>query len=175
MDWKSLTSKLDPYIQKMDPYIDKAKNAGYKALDFTQKQLQNTPVVLKTMPEYELLRTSKRFILIAYDETHPDARDIVLRSPVWAARAWSDASELRFVEKGVSPDIIKNLDITTPLDMRVWYIWQETFHATDLLSIQAWWQTRLYDGSIVESPVSGEKSKNPPAQSDSIIDPLAGK
>jgi hypothetical protein len=42
MNWNSLTSKLDPYF-------DKAKEAGYKALDFTQKQLQNTPIVLKTL------------------------------------------------------------------------------------------------------------------------------
>jgi hypothetical protein len=122
MDWNTLTSKLDPLIAKMDPYIDQAKNAGYKALDFTQKQLQNTPIVLKTVGEYELLRTSKRLILIAYDESDPLAREILLRSPVWSAQAWSDASELRFVEVSSATDIVRNLGIIAPIDMRVWYI-----------------------------------------------------
>jgi hypothetical protein len=135
MDWNALTSKLDPFL-------DKARDAGYRALDFTQKQLQNTPIVLKTMDEYTLLRTSKRFILIAYDESDPLAREILLRSPVWSAQAWSDAAELRFVEISSGPDIIRNLAIITPLDMRVWYTGNETFHSTDLDGIKKWWKTR---------------------------------
>jgi hypothetical protein len=137
---------------KLDPFFDKAKEAGYKALDFTQKQLQNTPIVLKTIDEYTLLRTSKRFVLIAYDEKDPIAREILLRSPVWSAQAWSDAAELRFVEISSAPDIIRNLGITTSMDMRVWYAGEETFRGSDIDSIKKWWKTRCYDGKdIVDS------------------------
>ena len=146
MDWKSLTTKLDPLMAKLDPFFDKAKNAGYKALDFTQKQLQNTPLVLKTLEEYNLLRSSKRFILISYDETDPLAREVLLRSPVWSAQAWSDAAEFRFVEASNASDIIQTLGITSAIDMRVWYTGEETFHSTDLESIKTWWKTRCYDG-----------------------------
>jgi hypothetical protein len=187
MDWKSLTSKLDPLMTKLDPLFDKAKDAGYRALDFTQKQLQNTPIVLKTVGEYELLRTSKRFVLIAYDEADPITRDIILRSPVWSAQAWSDAAELRFVEVSSSPDIVRNLGITTSIDMRVWYIGNETFHATDLEEIKKWWKTRCYDGKsemtdswsqILEETQKREeiqKSENIKPEKSEIIDPLAGK
>jgi hypothetical protein len=173
MDWKSLTSKLDPYI-------DKAKDAGYKALDFTQKQLQNTPVVLKTMQEYTLLRTSKRFVLITYDESDPLSREIILRSPVWSAQAWSDAAELRFVEVSSGPDIVWNLGINTTVDMRVWYIGNETFHGTDVETIKKWWKTRCYDGkesdqgSVSSNQVITTSSQTP-GSSGEIIDPLAGK
>lgn len=161
MDWKSLTEKLNPLTEKLNPYLDKAKDAGFRALDFTQKQLQSTPIVLKTLEEYTLLRESKRFILISYDETDPLAREVLLRSPVWSTQAWSDAAEIRFVEVSSAPEIVRNLDITTPLDMRVWYTGKETFHGTDVESIKNWWKTRCYNGDSEET-VSLEKKENTP-------------
>jgi hypothetical protein len=159
MDWKSLTSKLDPYIQKMNPYIEKAKDAGYKALDFTQKQLQNTPIVLKTLDEYNLLRTSKRFVLIAYDETDILSREVILRSPVWSTYAWSDAAEIRFLEISSAPDIVKNLGIVGPVDMHVWYLGAETAHLTNVEAIKSWWKSRNYDGSVGEIPLSQKNTE----------------
>jgi hypothetical protein len=169
MDWKSLTAKLDPFITQ-------AKDAGYKALDFTQKQLQNTPLVLKTLEEYNLLRSSKRFVLISYDETDPLAREVLLRSPVWSTQAWSDAAELRFVEVASAPDIVRSLDISGPLDMRVWYTGTETFHTTDIEGMKAWWKLRCYDGKeeiLVEN--SNKKSENPESPVREGEDPLSGK
>ena len=160
MNWKSLTAKLDPLTAKLNPFFDKAKDVGFKALDFTQKQLQNTPIVLKTLQEYTLLRESKRFILIAYDEDDILAREVLLRSPVWGTQAWSDAAEIRFVEVSSAPDIVRNLDITTPLDMRVWYIGSETFHATDIESIKNWWKTRCYDGIETQEEASSSKDQD---------------
>lgn len=151
MDWKSLTSKMNPlfekvqpYIKKLDPLVDKTKEMGIKTLDFTQRQLQSTPIVLKTLSELDALRTSKRLIVICYDEKDPLSREILLRSLVWATKAWSDATELRFVETSASPDIISSLGVTTAVDMRVWYIGEETFHCTDVEPILKWWQTRNY-------------------------------
>lgn len=192
MDWKSLTDKLNPITEKLNPYLDKAKDAGFRALDFTQKQLQNTPIVLKTLEEFTLLRESKRFILIAYDENEPVAREVILRSPVWSTQAWSDAAELRFVEVASAPEIVRNLGITTALDMHVWYNGLETFHETDVEAIKGWWKTRSYNGESEEVPeVKKEKSdselsapaktteKNESAETTPltppIVDPLAGK
>jgi hypothetical protein len=180
MDWNTLTSKLDPLMTKLDPLFEKAKDAGYKALDFTQKQLQNTPIVLKTIGEYELLRTSKRSVLITYDESDPLSREIILRSPVWSAQAWSDAAELRFVEVSSGPDIVRNLGITTPVDMRVWYTGNETFHSTDPEAIKKWWKMRCYDGKemdqgSVSNDQTKDKNQKTETSSPDIIDPLAGK
>jgi len=65
MDWNALKQKTSSYLQKATPYVEKAKQYGGKALDFTQKQIQNTPIVLKTVAEYEtLVVDAKRLILI---------------------------------------------------------------------------------------------------------------
>ena len=159
MDWKSLTAKLNPLTAKLNPFLEKAKDVGFKALDFTQKQLQNTPIVLKTLEEYTLLRESKRFILIAYDESDPLAREVLLRSPVWSTQAWSDAAEIRFIEISSAPDIVRNLNITTPLDMRVWYSGTETFHGSDVEALKHWWKTRCYDGTDTETKFPSEEDQ----------------
>lgn len=151
MDWKSLTSKMNPllekvqpYIKKLDPLVDKTKEMGIKTLDFTQRQLQSTPIVLKTLAELDALRTHKRLIVICYDEKDPISREILLHYPVWATKAWSDAADLRFVEITASPDIVSSLGVATAVDMRVWYIGEETFHATEVTDIIGWWKMRNY-------------------------------
>ncbi len=168
MDWKSLTSKLDPLFAKMDPYmktldplVDKAKEMGVKTLDFTQRQMQSTSIVLKTQAELDALRSSKRLIVIVYDQSDALSREVLLRAPVWATKAWSDAAELRWVEKSASPDIVSSLGVTTAVDMRVWYIGTETFHATEVLSILEWWKNRCYDRneSITDSSQVIEKDQ----------------
>lgn len=153
MDWKSLTSKMNPLfakasplMKKLDPFVEKAKQAGFKTLDFTQRQMQSTPLVLKTLPELDAIRLVKRLIVITYDQSDATSRELLLRAPIWATKAWSDAAELRWVEKSASPDIVSSLGMTTALDMRVWYIGEETFQGQDVDSILRWWQTRCYDG-----------------------------
>ena len=180
MDWKSLTSKLDPLISKMDPYmkkldplVGKAKEIGVKTLDFTQRQMQSTPLVLKTQTELDALRSAKRLIVIVYDQSDASSRELLLRAPVWATKAWSDAAELRWVEKSTSPDIVSSLGVTTPVDMRVWYIGEETFHGSDVTAILEWWKTRCYDGKPTDN---GElKMDNVEQQEIQQKDPLAGK
>ncbi len=191
MDWKSLTSKLDPFIAKMDPYmkkldplVDKAKEMGVKTLDFTQRQMQSTPLVLKTQAELDALRSAKRLIVITYDQADVSSREVLLRAPVWATKAWSDAAELRFVEKSASPDIVSSLGVTTPVDMRVWYTGEETFRGSEVPAILGWWKTRCYDGKTetVDSPSQAredtkkqEKIENLETEKPELVDPLAGK
>jgi hypothetical protein len=181
MDFSSLKQKLQdatkPLMEKAAPLLDKAKDAWAKALDFTQKQLQNTPVVLKTVDELTNLKTNKRVIVIAYDQSHTSSREVLLRSPVWMAKAFSDIAELRFVESGSSSDLTNHLGISTPLDMHVWYIGEETFRSTALAEILGWWDSRCYDGkdesrSPEKKEASSEAQKMSP---DAPSDPLAGK
>ena len=186
MDWKSLTSKLDPlkaklapYTKKLDPFVEKAKEMGVKTLDFTQRQMQNTPLVLKTQKELDDVRSAKRLIVITYDQSDVSSRELLLRAPVWATRAWSDATELRWVERSASPDIVSSLGVTTPVDMHVWYMSQETFHGKDVESILAWWKTRCYDGKSMNNEeliMHNDKPSKPTQEPEKTTsDPLAGK
>jgi hypothetical protein len=150
MDFSSLTQKIKeatkPLMEKANPLFAKAKDVGYKALEFTEKQLRRTPLVLKSHDELVEIQTNKRCILICYDEKDASAREILLRSPIWAAKAFSDIAELRFLEVGTAPAVTEELGVNTRLDMRVWYIGEMTFHSTGLEEILAWWDTRCYDG-----------------------------
>lgn len=168
MDWNSLKQKTSSYIQKATPYMEKAKMYGNKALEFTQKQLQQTPIVLKTLAEYEASVVDiKRLILIGYDETNPLSQEILLRTPVWSTQAWSDNASLRFFSLQTSPEIAQQLGFLGGVDMRVYYIGEETFHTQDIDALKSWWKTRCYDGRCDEPAVSES-----PASPENPIDPL---
>lgn len=145
MNWSELKQKVVPYIEKATPYVEKAKVYGGKALDFTQKQLQNTPIVLKNKDEYDaIVVDAKRLILIGYDESSPLAQELLLRSPVWSANAWSDNASLRFYTYTLAPDIMSHVGAVSPVDMRVYYQGNEVFHFSDIESIKNWWKNRNY-------------------------------
>ncbi len=102
MNWEELKKKTMPFV-------DKAKEAGFKALDFTQKQMQSTPIVLKNVAEFEALKSEKRLIIITYKEADPVAREILLRTPMWGAQAWTDAATLRFLIADQTPELASHL------------------------------------------------------------------
>ncbi len=194
MDFAAFKKKFQdataPLAEKAAPFLEKAKVAGYKAMDFTQKQLQNTPIVMKTVDEYKDFLTKKRIILIAYDETSLESREILMRTPLWSTQAWSDAAEIRFVETSKESELTTHLAIQTAVDMKVWYIWEETFHGSDVASIMKWWEKRCYDGKYEDTPKDEKKETTAPditqpqtetnveAKPEPIpetVDPLAGK
>ncbi len=184
---KKFTDAATPLMQKAAPLVEKAKVAWFKAIDYTQKQLQNTPLVLKTVDEYKDFLTKKRAVLIAYNETIPETREVLMRMPIWSTQAWSDAAEVRLVEISKESEIASHLGIQTALDMKVWYIGEETFHGTDLASIIKWWETRCYDGKTEEdtqeAPAENPEAKQEPETPSTEktdepiagVDPLAGK
>jgi len=161
MDWKTLKDKVAPYIAKMDPYIDKTKEYGNKAAEFVEDQMQSTPLFIKTQAEYDALITEKRVIIIAYDESQPVSQDIRPLVPVWMTRAFMDTAKLRFISLTESADLSKNLDLTSPIDMRIRFQWEETLQLTTIADIKKWWQDTTYKKIEPEEPKT--------------IDPLAGK
>lgn len=173
MDWNALKQKTSSYLQKATPYVEKAKVYGGKALDFTQKQLQNTPIVLKTVAEYEtLVVDAKRLILIGYDEANPLSQELLLRTPVWSTQAWSDNASLRFFSLQTSPEVASQFGFTSGLDMRVFYVGEETLHLTDIESIKNWWKDRIYDGKAPEKKSSDIPETPAPEDKNPIEDPL---
>ncbi len=81
--FEKLKDKITPYAKKVNPYLDKAKVYGEKALDFTAKQAQATPLFLTTEEAYNIHASAKRAILIAYDDTDDDVKNILLSLPIW--------------------------------------------------------------------------------------------
>jgi hypothetical protein len=121
MDWKKLTDTMIPYIAKMDPYLDKAKEYGKKATVFAEEQIQSTPLFIRSQAEYDAILAEKRVIVIAYDEADPIAQDIRILSPIWLTRAFMDTARLRYISTTESSDLIHNIGLNSPLDMRVRY------------------------------------------------------
>lgn len=115
MDFSSLKNNILPFLSKVKTYSnkasEKAKIYGDKALDFTQRQAQATPIFLKTEEAYTLHISEKRAILIAYDENEKIAQEVLLRSPVWAAKAWMDHAEIRYVSLTKNPDLARSIGI----------------------------------------------------------------
>jgi hypothetical protein len=161
MDWNTLKNKLQPLAQKLHPYLEKAKNAGYKAVDFTGKQLQNTPLMIKTHDDYIDLQTRKRAILIGYDGTHPQAREVLLRAPLWGTQAWSDAADLRYIDTSLLPQLAREMGFLSPVNMRVWYTGKETFFTDDLSLLLNWWNGRCYDGLDPKTEVVPQTPMDP--------------
>ena len=138
MDWNTLKSKLNPYI-------DQAKEYTKKVAQFAESQIQTTPLFLKTKEEYEAWLTEKRGILLAYDETHEDiASEIRFASSVWITYAFTDAAKLRFLSISEYPELTHHIGVVGPIEMRVRYDGSETFHFSDIDSIRAWWKKRCY-------------------------------
>ena len=169
MNWQELKQKTLPYVEKITPYVEKSKEYWLKVLDFTQKQIQNTPIVLKTIAEYEAAVLSKRLILIWYDELNPLSQDILLRSPIWSTIAWSDNATIRFYTPQLASELARHLGLDTPVDMRIYFGSVETYHARDIEGIKNWWKERCYDG--LDSSSRG-KSTESDSHTDPIDDPL---
>lgn len=104
MDWKKIT-------EKMNPYVNKAKEYGQKAAKFAEEQIQTTPLFIKTQEEYDALIVEKRVIIIGYTDTQDIAKEIRLLSTVWLTRAFMDTAKLRFILLDDTVDFARNIGI----------------------------------------------------------------
>jgi hypothetical protein len=109
--------------------------------------------------------SSKRAILIAYDNRDPQNESIRLMMPVWATQAWIDASELRYIETSGNADLAHNLNIVGPLEMRISYMGDEYVRLHILSDIESWWKARCYKKDTPVDTVEVDAT-NP-------VDPLA--
>jgi hypothetical protein len=125
MDWTALSAKAKPWLDKTKPLVDKAKTYSSHAVSFVGKQIEATPIFLTTEEAYNIHMSSKRAILIAYDNRDPQSETIRLMMPVWATQAWTDASELKYIEISGNEELARNLKIVGPLEMRISYMGDE--------------------------------------------------
>ena len=185
MDWKSLVDKTKTLAQKAKPLVDKTKAIGKKAspvvkkakwywsdaVAYVWKQIEQTPIFLRTEEEYNEFFAAKRSILVAYDSTHASSEDIRVMMPVWATQAWTDAAVLKYIETSENPDLVKTLKITWPLEMRIAYMGEEYARLSDIDAIKAWWKSRNYiQDESWEKPTEPKETKQ---DSLDIPDPLS--
>lgn len=151
MDWKTLTAKAQPWIDKTKPWIDKtkplvekAKTYGSSAVSLVAKQIEATPMFLTTEEAYTNHITARRSILIAYDSRDPLSESIRLMMPIWATQAWTDAAELKYIEISGNEELARNLHIVGPLEMRISYIGDEYARLHTETEVSNWWKARCY-------------------------------
>lgn len=165
MDWKTITEKAKPWLDKTKPLFDKAKTYGSSAVSFVGKQIEATPIFLTTEEAYNIHMSSKRAILIAYDNRDPQSETIRLMMPVWATQAWTDASELKYIEISGNEELARNLNIVGPLEMRISYMGDEYARLHILSDIENWWKARCYKKDTPVDAVEVDTTNS--------VDPLA--
>jgi hypothetical protein len=151
MDWKIITEKAKPWLDKTRPLVDTAKMYGSNAVSFVGKQIEATPIFLTTEESYNIHMSSKRAVLIAYDNRDPMSEPIRIMMPIWATQAWTDAAELKYIETSTNEELARNLNIAGPLEMRISYLGDEYARLHSIDEIRAWWKARCY-----------KKDSNPP-------------
>jgi hypothetical protein len=171
MDFKKFTQDLKA---KTSPFLEKAKDYtktySEKALDFTAKQASTTPLFLSTEEAFNIHASAKRSILIAYDETDNDVKNILLLLPIWGSKAWMDNAELRYISLRENGDLAKTLKITWPIEMRIGYNGEQYLQTNNIKEIKEWWKNRCY----IDKKNTEESQKK--SEEDTVInDPLAQK
>jgi hypothetical protein len=163
MDWKALTEKTKPWIDKTRPLVEKAKTYGSTAVSFVGKQIETTPIFLTTEESYNIHISAKRAVLIAYDSRDPISESIRLMMPIWATQAWTDASELKYIEISGNEELARNLNIVGPLEMRITYMGDEYTRLHTIDEIRNWWKARCYkkDTETTLADSTGEAQSDP--------------
>lgn len=171
MDFKKMASNLKTRIT---PLVDKAatywKKYSEKALDFTAKQASATPLFLRTEEEFNIHASAKRSILIAYDETDDEVKNLLLLLPLWGWKAWMDKAELRYISLRENADLAKTIKIKWPIEMRIGYDGNDCFKTNKLSEIKEWWTNRYYVKPEIEKKKAPKKE-----EVEEAVDPLAGK
>jgi hypothetical protein len=184
MDWNSLIAKTKDFTEKAKPLFDKtklltqkaspliqrARNYGSDAIAFVGKQVEQTPMFLRTEEEYNLHHESKRSILIAYDSRDTLISEKVrISMPIWATQAWTDAAELKYIEISTNEDLAKLLGISGTLEMRVAYAGEDYERFSTFDAVKNWWQIRNYIHGDTDTTI---ESRDKTIQETPILDPL---
>lgn len=157
MDWKKISDS-------MTPYVNKAKEYGKKAAVFTGNQIQTTPLFIKTQTELDILLTEKRAVIVAYEDTWIIADEIRVLSSIWFMRAFMDLAKLRMINITEFPDLAHNNSFVWPVDMRVQFEWEQTFHFTDIDEVKKWWKSPCYKKTEIKEEIKNEVSVDPLAE-----------
>lgn len=168
MDWNQLK-------QKALPFVEKAKDYGFKAIDFSQKQLKNTDMILRTEEEFLRVTKKRRAIVLAYDETTLPSKELLLRVPLWGAQAWTDTADFRLISFTSNPEFREILGAKTNEYLAVWFDGRKTFEASSPQDILAWWKDRCYDGVVSSEPAHITTSPDAAPPQEASISPRAEK
>lgn len=178
MDWSELKKKALELKDKGKALADKAMPYMEKATDFVETQFQASPLVLKNMEAYTEFIKAKKCIILIVNENDETYKNLMLRYPVLASKAWTMVSSLRMINTTISPDFMVNLKIEkTPL-LIVTFDGFEYTRVEGLEAILAWFDHPRFcdedskDESTKETPSKTETTSEAEKQTETK-DPLA--
>lgn len=83
-----------------------------QASHFSANGITKTPLTLKSVDEFTHIQDTKRLVLIAGNDTSEAYRNLVLKLPILASKAWVSSVQLKFVDTLQTPELVKILSIT---------------------------------------------------------------
>lgn len=86
---------------------------------------------------------------------------------MWAAKAWTDTAEIRYISLTQTPELAQAIKMTGPVEMRVFFEGNEYLKTNDIATMKQWWDNRSYKKD--DTPTLPSTSSDAPA------DPLASK
>lgn len=146
MDFEKLKKS---FLDVTKNVTEKAKDFSDKAIAFTWDNLPNNFLFLQTEDEMnEIITQNKRAIFLAFDENDEKLeKELLILLPVWKYKAFIDSSALRYLNKERSEMLIRDKNFLYPIEMRIYYQWQEMRKFSNLEDIKKWWwdEDRKYD------------------------------
>lgn len=149
MDFSKITNNI---VNTSKKWKDSILQAGKKTLQFTWGQLSSTSLFIDHEDAYNQMLEQKRVVFVAFDEDHDVMNEIILLMPVWASKAFTDISTVKYLNRETSGAVISAKGYQMPVEMRVYFQWQEVHRFNDMKAINEWWKHRDYGENLQNSP-----------------------
>ncbi len=166
MDWKWFTGAFQNITTQ-------AKEYGDKVVNFSEKQLKNTPAFLKTVEDFEKISHEKRLILIIAQKDTEDYNKIMARYPIFAAKAWMMIARLHLIDSSLSADLVAHLQLDVSLAMLVYKEWSKNGVYTKLDDITSFFDNPSFTEQKEYSKSSVQDTSSPSPETPKENDPLS--
>ena len=109
MDWKQLKENA---VKHAETLKKEALHLADQASYLSANGITKTPLTVKTAEEFSQIQDTARLVLVVGNETSETYRNLVLKLPVLASKAWVSSAQLRFVDTTKTPELKKILGVT---------------------------------------------------------------
>lgn len=169
MDFELFKKKITETSKNV---FEKTKTFGEKALQMAGDGIAKTPLFVRSEDEFNSYLEAKRTIFLAFDEKNEIAKELFLLLPVWQTNAFIDTTTFRYLNLEQSEILLNEKKFTLPIEMRIYFRWNETKRLNDFEEIKNWWKNREYEylsnpqdelKSTETSPKNSTKSSTKPS------------
>lgn len=153
MDFELFKKKLTETSKNV---FDKTKTFGEKALQMAGDGIAKTPLFVRNEDDFNKCLEAKRTVFLAFDEKSEMAKELILLLPVWQTNAFIDTTTFRYLNLEQSEMLLNEKNFALPIEMRIYFRWNETKRLNDLEEIKNWWKNREYE--YLDNPSDKPKS-----------------